>query len=60
MNINDTVESMKFDLRLLSMMLAKGLISEADYQKHISALPDVSNNLVNLDFDSDSDEDEPI
>lgn len=45
----DAPENFKLDVRIRARMLAKGALAEADVQKHLEALPDLSPTAETLD-----------
>lgn len=44
------------DKRIVDRNIHKGLISEADFQKYLTALPDVAEKAVLVDYGVDSDD----
>lgn len=51
-------ENQKFDIRLLERKIARGAITQKDYDAHVSGLEDVAENAVAVEvqFESASDE----
>ena len=48
MNLGKELEKLKYDKRLLEANVARGIISKADQEKHLSSLPDLASNVENL------------
>jgi hypothetical protein len=69
MSINKSLESMKFDVRLIDYHLNDGTLTKADVEKHSKELPDLSANVLessdldsdeDIDLDSDIDDSDPV
>ncbi len=50
----------KFDKRLLEINLKSGLLTETEYQKHLSELRDDTDRAEKLDLNAASDNDFPV
>ena len=54
--LQNQMNVLKFDKRLLEMNLKNGTISESEYNQHLSALADVEKNATKLDLAAEADD----
>ncbi len=53
MDLHEALQVVKYDTRLIDWNLKQGLITQADYDKHIKALQDVADRSVVVDLEAD-------
>lgn len=58
MELHEALQAIRFDKRLLDWHLKQGLITQAEVEKLLKALPDVSAQSIPLDFEMDGRSDE--
>lgn len=51
MNLAKSLKDLKYDKRMLDWNLGQGLITKAEYDKHIASLSDLSGATISLNLD---------
>jgi len=52
MKLFEALMSAKFDKRLLDFNLNNGIVTEAEYKKHLAGLTDLAGSAEKIDFDN--------
>ncbi|MFP5519340.1 MAG: hypothetical protein ACLGGX_05515 [Bdellovibrionia bacterium] len=47
---------LKWDVRMIEKNLQTGVITKEEYEKHLKELPDLSNNVEQVDLENSDDE----
>lgn len=50
MSLGEKIDKLKFDIRMMEILVKNGTLKEEDIQKHNQSLPDSGANAVKLDF----------